>query len=42
MYHFNSIKQIEEKNVPCEIEIMLWSDRMDIVAIANIKGFSLK
>lgn len=38
LYHFSSIKQIEEKNVASEIELMLWSNRMDIVALANAKG----
>lgn len=39
MAYYHSIKQLEEKNVSSEIEIMLWSDRMDIVALANVKGF---
>lgn len=32
------IKQLEEKNVANEIDIMLWSDKMDLVAISNVKG----
>lgn len=38
MYHFHSIKQIEEKRVASEVVMMLWSNRMDIVALANVKG----
>ncbi|XP_044262373.1 anaphase-promoting complex subunit 4 [Tribolium madens] len=32
------IKQLEERNVASEIVLMVWSDRMDLVALANIKG----
>lgn len=34
----HSIRQLEKKNVANEIEIMLWCDRMDLVALANVKG----
>ncbi|RZC38115.1 anaphase-promoting complex subunit 4 [Asbolus verrucosus] len=33
-----AIKQLEEKNVASEITLMVWSDRMDLVALANVKG----
>ncbi|EEZ97189.1 Anaphase-promoting complex subunit 4-like Protein [Tribolium castaneum] len=33
-----AIKQLEERNVASEIVQMVWSDRMDLVALANIKG----
>ncbi|KAB0801756.1 hypothetical protein PPYR_03942 [Photinus pyralis] len=32
------IKQVEERSVANEIDMLLWSDRMDLVAIANSKG----
>lgn len=34
----HSIRQLEKRNVANEIEIMLWCDRMDLVALANVKG----
>lgn len=34
------IKQLEDKNVATEINFMVWSDRMDLVAFSNIKGRS--
>lgn len=33
-----TIKQLEEKNVANEINYMVWSDRMDLVASSNLKG----
>lgn len=38
---FQTIKQLEEKNVVNEINFMVWSDRMDLVASSNIKGDSV-
>ncbi|KAK9880735.1 hypothetical protein WA026_013059 [Henosepilachna vigintioctopunctata] len=35
---FHTIKQLEEKNVANEIVHMSWSDRMDLVAYATVKG----
>ncbi|KAF5305513.1 hypothetical protein FQA39_LY01604 [Lamprigera yunnana] len=35
---FEGIKQVEERNVANEIDILSWSDRMDLVAITNVKG----
>lgn len=35
---FQTIKQLEDKNVGNEINYMVWSDRMDLVAASNIKG----
>lgn len=35
-----TIKQLEERNVANEINFMVWSDRMDLVAAANSKGKS--
>lgn len=37
---FQIIKQLEEKNVANEINFMVWSDRMDLVAASNSKGRS--
>lgn len=37
---FQIIKQLEEKNVANEINCMVWSDRMDLVAASNLKGRS--
>lgn len=36
MYHV--IKQLEEKQVVIEIDLMVWSDRLDLVAFSNTKG----
>lgn len=36
----HSIRQLEKRNVANEIEIMLWCGRMDLVALANVKGSS--
>uniref|UniRef100_A0A6P7GPL0 Anaphase-promoting complex subunit 4 n=1 Tax=Diabrotica virgifera virgifera TaxID=50390 RepID=A0A6P7GPL0_DIAVI len=38
MSTFHAIKQLEDKNVPVEISNMVWSDRMDLVALSNMKG----
>ncbi|GJQ82069.1 hypothetical protein Trydic_g6941 [Trypoxylus dichotomus] len=35
---FHCIKQLEEKPVATEIDLLVWSDRMDLVALSNIKG----
>ncbi|XP_022919883.1 anaphase-promoting complex subunit 4 [Onthophagus taurus] len=32
------IKQLEERIVSCEIDLLSWSERMDLVAFSNIKG----
>ncbi|XP_045462056.1 anaphase-promoting complex subunit 4 [Harmonia axyridis] len=32
------IKQLEEKNLPYEIDHMVWNDRMDLVAYSTTKG----
>lgn len=39
MSTIQAIKQLEERNVASEISLMVWSDRMDLVALANIKGW---
>lgn len=39
---FHVIKQLEEKNVANEINYMVWSDRMDLVAFSNVKGLKIK
>ncbi|KAF2897439.1 hypothetical protein ILUMI_08739 [Ignelater luminosus] len=36
MYY--AIKQLEERNVATEIDILLWSNKIDLVAFSNIKG----
>nr|XP_023028026.1 anaphase-promoting complex subunit 4-like [Leptinotarsa decemlineata] len=38
MTSFQTIKQLEEKSVANEINSMVWSDRMDLVAFSNVKG----
>lgn len=35
---FHCIKQLEEKVVATEIDLLIWSDRMDLVAVSNAKG----
>lgn len=32
------IRQLEERHVSIEIKILRWNDRMDLLALANIKG----
>ncbi|VEN36673.1 unnamed protein product [Callosobruchus maculatus] len=38
MSTLHTIKQLEERNVPNEINFMVWSDKMDLVAFSNVKG----
>lgn len=40
MNMYQGIKQLEEKNVASEINYMVWSSRMDLVAFSNAKGNS--
>lgn len=35
----STIRLLDENNVANETEIMLWCNRLDILAIANAKGF---
>lgn len=35
---FPVIKQLEERNVANEINILLWSHGMDLIAYSNVKG----
>lgn len=34
----HTIKQLEERHVSVEIKLLKWNDRMDLLAIANVKG----
>lgn len=38
---FHCIKQLEEKIVATEIDLLVWSDRMDLVAVSNAKGIKI-
>ena len=38
MSHSSTLKYISQKNVGYKIEIMKWSNRMDLLAIGNDKG----
>lgn len=38
---FHTIKQLEEKNSSQELDVLLWSNRMDLVALSNVKGVTL-
>lgn len=38
---FHTIRQLEEKNVANEINCMVWSNRMDLVALSNVKGITI-
>lgn len=42
MAQYNSMKLLGNKNAQFNIEIMEWSDKMDLLAIANEKGISQK
>lgn len=33
-----SMRQLEERQLPAEVIKMQWSPKMDLLAIANIKG----
>lgn len=33
-----SMRQLEERQLPAEVIRMQWSPKMDLLAIANIKG----
>ncbi len=37
-----SFRQVEEKHVATEVQSMLWSPRMDLLALANVQGEVLK
>lgn len=32
------IRQLEERHVSVEIKLLRWNDRMDLLALANVKG----
>jgi hypothetical protein len=36
-----TIRQLEERQLPNEVTLMHWSPNMDLLAIANSKGFLL-
>lgn len=42
MAQYNSMKLLGNKNVQFNIDIMEWSDKMDLLAIANEKGRPIK
>lgn len=33
-----AMRQLEERQLPTEITIMKWSPKMDLLAVANVKG----
>jgi len=33
-----TIRQLEERQLPAEVTMMLWSPKMDLLAISNVKG----
>ncbi len=33
-----SFRQVEEKHVATEVRFMVWSPRMDLLALANVQG----
>ena len=33
-----SFRQVEEKHVSSEVQLMAWSSRMDLLALANVQG----
>lgn len=35
----HTIRQLEERHVSVEIKLLQWNDRMDLLALANAKGF---
>ena len=33
-----SFRQVDEKHVSVEVDMMCWSPKMDLIAIANVQG----
>lgn len=33
-----TMRQLEERSLPAEVTVMRWSPKMDLLAIANVKG----
>jgi len=33
-----TMRQLEERQLPAEVTTMLWSPKMDLLAISNVKG----
>lgn len=38
MAHINAMKQIGVKNMGNQVDLMEWSNKMDLIAIGNEKG----
>jgi len=34
----NGMQQLEEKHVPTKVEMMVWCNRMDLLALSNFRG----
>lgn len=34
----NAMRQLEERHVACKIERMVWSNKMDLLALSNVRG----
>ncbi|KAG8224832.1 hypothetical protein J437_LFUL002279 [Ladona fulva] len=34
----NAMRQLEERHVANEVEMMVWSNRMDLLALSNVRG----
>ena len=37
--HLHIMRQLEQRHVPSNITNMLWSPKMDLIALSNTKGF---
>lgn len=35
-----AMRQVEERHVTYQVDLMVWSNRLDLVAISNFKGKS--
>lgn len=37
MYHCG-MRQVGERHVPYQVDLMVWSNRLDLLALTNLKG----
>jgi hypothetical protein len=34
----NAMRQLEERHVATKVELMVWSNKMDLLALSNVRG----
>ncbi|CAH2063278.1 unnamed protein product, partial [Iphiclides podalirius] len=35
------MRQVEERHVAYQVDLMVWSNRLDLLAISNFKGYQI-